>query len=112
MSDLDPLLIAILGTVAALALEHWFMRSVYQKPIPAPFGYIMGTVTLWAAFIYWAYRTHHHNAAWALTAIVLAAGVVALMYGAESIVAGQGERRRADFLDRKHTGEDDEAPSP
>ncbi len=112
MSDLTAGALAVLVSALVLALQHWSVTKLRQEPLPPLVNYMIGSLAVWLGFAVWAYLTGNAWAAIVLLVInVLSGGLVILMHLAESVVAGQGHQRRADYLDARHTGEDDETSS-
>ncbi len=104
--------VAVLATALLLVMEHWLVYAVRQAPLPAPVNYAAGSAAVWVGFALWAFLNGDMAPAGVLGVVyVLAGGLLILMHLAESTREGMGHRARADYLEARHTGEDDGAPA-
>ncbi len=112
MSEFTSGALAVVTSALLIALMHWAVGKLLRKPLPAWLNYVMGSLAILLGYAIWCWALGDPAPVARLAILyVCAGGMLILMYLLESVSAGQGHQRRADFLDAKHTGEDDDETS-
>lgn len=108
MTPYYPIAVAVLLTALLLVIEHWLVYAVRQIPLQPPVSYAIGSATVWAGMALWGFLVGDMEPALVLGAIyLLAGGLLILMHLAEQARDGQGHRERADYMEARHTGDND-----
>lgn len=103
--------VAVLSTALLLVIQHWLVQHT-PGPYPVTLRYAMGSLAVLLGFGLWAFLEGQVRSLLVLATIYCAAGgLIVFLHLIEGAVAGEAHKQRADFLEARHTGEDNGTPA-